>query len=170
MEPLSCEGGLPWRDGELLLTFLKEVSLFLKLHFWPQTSDDKPLGVGGNDLVAQVEHKGLSGEIKLEEGTRTHFQLDVMDKVSSMIIINIITITIIIIVIINIIIIIVNVNLRTHFQLNVVDKVSRVIISTPGDPIRPSHVSTTLLHLSKMVFLVTAGAEGKRMKNDQKSF
>ena len=143
MEPLSCEGGLPWRDGELLLTFLKEVSLFLKLHFWPQTSDDKPLGVGGNDLVAQVEHKGLSGEIKLEEGTRTHFQLDVMDKVSSMIIINIINITIIIIV---------NVNLRTHFQLNVVDKVSRVIISTPGDPIRPSHVSTTLLHLSKMVF------------------
>ena len=150
MEPLSCEGGLPWRDGELLLTFLKEVSLYLKLHFWPQTSDDKPLGVGGNDLVAQVEHKGLSGEIKLEEGTRTHFQLDVMDKVSSMIIINIINITIIIIV---------NVNLRTHFQLNVVDKVSRVIISTPGDPIRPSHVSTTLLHLSKMVFLVTAGAE-----------
>ena len=143
MEPLSCEGGLPWRDGELLLTFLKEVSLFLKLHFWPQTSDDKPLGVGGNDLVAQVEHKGLSGEIKLEEGTRTHFQLDVMDKVSSMIIINIINITIIIIV---------NVNLRTHFQLNVVDKVSRIIISTPGDPIRPSHVSTTLLHLSKMVF------------------
>ena len=164
MEPLSCEGGLPWRDGELLLTFLKEVSLYLKLHFWPQTSDDKPLGVGGNDLVAQVEHKGLSGEIKLEEGTRTHFQLDVMDKVSSMIIINIINITIIIIVII------VNVNLRTHFQLNVVDKVSRVIISTPGDPIRPSHVSTTLLHLSKMVFLVTASAEGKRMKNDQKSF
>ena len=27
VEPLSCEGGLPWRDGELLLTFLKEVFL-----------------------------------------------------------------------------------------------------------------------------------------------
>ena len=32
VEPLSCEGGLPWRDGELLLTFLKEVfSLFFLL-------------------------------------------------------------------------------------------------------------------------------------------
>ena len=125
-------------------------------------------------MVAQVEHKGLSGEIKLEEGTRTHFQLDVMDKVSSMIIINIINITIIIIVIINIIIIIVNVNLRTHFQLNVVDKVSRIIISTPGDPIRPSHVSTTMLHLSMMGFFSDGRCRGQKdenwMKNDQKSF
>ena len=38
-------------------------------------------------LVAQVEHKGLSGEIKLKEGMRTDFQLDVMDKVRGVIII-----------------------------------------------------------------------------------
>merc|ERR1719150_1450363 len=52
LEPLSCDGGDPWRDGSLLLTFLRE-----------------------------VEHKGLTGEIKLKDGMRTEFQLDVMDKV-----------------------------------------------------------------------------------------
>ena len=29
----------------------------------------------------KVEHKGLTGEIKLKDGMRTEFQLDVMDKV-----------------------------------------------------------------------------------------
>ena len=84
MEPLSCEGGEPWRDGELLLTFLKEVSLFFcfnPMHCKDDNADDKNASDNDNDLLYQVEHKGLSGEIKLAEGMRTHFQLDVMDKV-----------------------------------------------------------------------------------------
>ena len=45
-------------------------------------------GHGGGVLVLfhmhcylKVEHKGLTGEIKLKDGMRTEFQLDVMDKV-----------------------------------------------------------------------------------------
>ena len=98
MEPLNCEGGLPWRDGELLLGFLKEVSHFFSpflpvffsfpLFDWMVTFSSNPLKCSLHfDLfdceMFQAEHKGLSGEINLEEGMRTHFQLDVMDKVTT---------------------------------------------------------------------------------------
>ena len=74
------------------------------------------LGFYDEECVGQVEHKGLSGEIKLEEGTRTHFQLDVMDKVSRMIIITIIMVFVFVVVnvIIIIVTIIVNINSRTE--------------------------------------------------------
>jgi len=52
LEPMRCEGGGPWEDGENVLGFIKE-----------------------------VEYTGLTGEIKFDsEGFRTHFPLDLMEK------------------------------------------------------------------------------------------
>ena len=52
LQPLSCDAGVPWDDGNKVLSYIKEVEYF-----------------------------GLTGEIVFDEdGFRTHFTLDLMEK------------------------------------------------------------------------------------------
>ena len=52
LQPLSCEAGVPWEDGNKVLSYIKEVEYF-----------------------------GLTGEITFDtDGFRTHFMLDLMEK------------------------------------------------------------------------------------------
>ena len=52
LQPLSCDAGVPWDDGNKVLSYIKEVEYF-----------------------------GLTGEITFDEdGFRTHFTLDLMEK------------------------------------------------------------------------------------------
>ena len=52
LQPLSCDAGVPWDDGNKVLSYIKEVEYF-----------------------------GLTGEITFDEdGFRTHFMLDLMEK------------------------------------------------------------------------------------------
>ena len=52
LQPLSCDAGVPWEDGNKVLSYIKEVEYF-----------------------------GLTGEIVFDtEGLRTHFMLDLMEK------------------------------------------------------------------------------------------
>ena len=52
LQPLSCDAGVPWDDGNKVLEYIKEVEYF-----------------------------GLTGEIMFDgDGFRTHFTLDLMEK------------------------------------------------------------------------------------------
>lgn len=66
LEPLSCESTDVWHDGDMLLGYLRFITI---VHH-------------GSTSPREAEHTGLTGEIRLDQhGFRTDFALDLMEKV-----------------------------------------------------------------------------------------
>ena len=63
LQPLNCEAGIPWEDGE-------------KVGNYRGFTSSQVLG-----YIKEVELFGLTGEVMFDsQGFRTNFKLDVMEK------------------------------------------------------------------------------------------